>query len=87
MIMHNAQEEILNVVKDIRNNEDEGLFGFSIREIDDSYSETGNSVLRMFEKYPEHAELFEEMLGAICCMNFDDIINKMEKERDYYDSL
>ena len=85
--MHNVKEEIMNVVKDIRNNNDGGLLGFSVREIDECYEDTGNGILYMFEKYPEQAELLEEMLGAICCMNFDDIINKMEEDRDYYDSL
>ena len=89
--MHNVQEEIMKVVEEIRNSDnydEEGLFGFCIREIDYySYEETGRGVLYMFEKYPEHAEMLEEMLGAICGMNLDDIVDKMEKERDYYDSL
>ena len=77
----------MNVIKDIRNNGDEGLLGFCVREIDDCYEDSGSGILYMFEKYPEHAELLEEMLGAICGMNFDDILDKMERERDYYDNL
>lgn len=85
--MHNVQEEIMNVIKDIRDNDDGGLLGFSVREIDECYEDTGNGILNMFERYPEKAELLEEMLGAICCMNFDDIVDKMERERSYYNSL
>lgn len=79
--------ETINKIKNSNNEEEPGLFGFAIREIEDTYSETGNGVLFMFNKYPEHAELLEEMLGAICGMNLDDIVNKMERERDYYNWL
>ena len=95
--MYTKKEKILKMVEEIRNfnNEDEeyeedkeGLFGFCIRETDHySYSETGNSILYMFKKYPEHAEILEEMLGAFCGMNFEDIVDKMERVKDYYDSL
>ena len=83
----NIAESIMEVINEIRNNDEGGLLGFCVREIDDSYSDTGDGILYMFEKYPEHAELLEEMLGYICCMNLDDIVCKMDRERDYYNSL
>lgn len=85
--MYNTAEVIMEIVNEIQSNDEGGLLGFCVREIDDSYSDTGNGILHMFEKYHEHAELFEEFLGYICGMNLDDIVCKMDGERDYYNSL
>ena len=44
----------------------EGLLGFTVLEEENDYYDTGRSILRMFETYPEHAELLNEMLAAVC---------------------
>lgn len=90
--MKSKSERIMEAVNKIcgRNvDEDEsGLLGFCIRENDDSpYSETGNSVLFMFNQHPEHAELLDNMLIAVCGCGIESLLDKMDRERDYYNYL
>ena len=86
--MKKTSEIILEIINDIDEKEEAGLLGFCVREIDDvNYEETGNGIIYMFDKYPEHALLLEEFISRVFCMNLDDIVNKMDRERDYYNWL
>lgn len=79
----------MEMVKQVRENEDEGLLGFIISSSmeGDEYETVGKSVLRTFEKYPEHAEILQEMLIAISGWKLESLIEDMEDERDYYEGL
>jgi len=86
--MKKSSETILEIINDIYEKDEGGLLGFCVREIDNvNYEETGNGIIYMFDKYPEHALLLEEFISRAFCMNLDDIVNKMDRERDFYDSL
>ena len=82
-------EQIMEEVNKIYSNNDEGLLGFVVREVDDcSYDETGSDIIRVFNKYPEHAEMLDEMLIAVCgCSLIGCLPDEMKNKRDYYESL
>ena len=83
----NKQNQIIKSIGAICDNEDEGLFGFVINETDDSYDDVGNSVVSLFKSNQEQAVLLERMLIAITGYGVDSLMQKMEENRDYYDSL
>lgn len=86
--MKKSSETILAIIDDIYEKDEGGLLGFCVRELDNvNYEETGNGIIYMFDKYPEHALLLEEFISRVFCMNLDDIVNKMDRKREYYDSL
>ena len=88
--MKNKEEKIMQQVDKIEH-EDAGLLGFvvfeSINDYDNSYEETGQDIIRLFETYPEQAEWFEKMLIAVCGWGIEFLRREMESQRDYYDSL
>ena len=71
--------------------DDAGLLGFviseSVNDYENSYTEIGQDVIRLFETYPEQAEWFEKMLIAISGWGIEHLRREMEDQRDYYDSL
>lgn len=80
-------ERILKTVDRIYNADDEDLLGFCIRETNDTYEDTGNGVIQMFKEYPEHAELLDKMLIAICGWGIESLEDEMEEKRDYFECL
>ena len=85
--MKDRAERIMETVERIYDADDEGLLGFCIRETDDTYYDTGYGVIHMFKEYPEHAELLDMMLIAICGWSIESLENEMEKNRDYFECL
>lgn len=82
---------IMNSVNDIYNKEDEGLLGFCVREEvendTENHGKVGSYIVYLFKKYPEQAELLEEMLIAICGWGIESLRKIMEEQREYYESL
>ena len=85
--MKSKSERIMEAVDRIRNFDDEDLLGFVISESIDNYTETGQDVLRLFETYPEHAELLDKMLIAICGWSIESLEDEMEEKRNYFECL
>ena len=85
--MKKSSETILAMINGIYEKDEGGLLGFCLRETDENYDSTGEGIFYMFDKYPEHALLFEEFITRVFGMNLDDIVRKMDRKRDYYDSL
>ena len=83
----NKSERIMEAVDRSRNTDDEELLGFVISESIDNYTETGQDVLRLFETYPEQAERFDNMLVAVCGWGIESLLDRMEEQRDYFESL
>lgn len=85
--MSGRGKEILEFINEIDEYEDAGLFGFVIIENNGPYDETGESVISVFKRYPEHAELLNEMLIAVSGYGVQRLKDEMEEQRDYYESL
>lgn len=64
-----------------------GRLGFEIAESIDSYDDTGSYIIYLVNKYPEHFDLIEEVVIAICGYGFDSLERKMKEDTTYYDSL
>ena len=91
MIKENKNTTIMNAINNIYNKEDEGLLGFCVREEvendQENYERVGNYIVYLFKKYPEQAEILEEMLIAICGWGIESLRKIMEEQRNYYKSL
>lgn len=85
-LTNNKNKAITDSVKEI-DFDDAGLLGFVISENIDCYEDAGNSVIGMFNRYPEHAKLLNEMLAAISGYGIDTLKEQMEEQREYYNSL
>ncbi len=91
MIKLDKNTIIMNTVNNIYNQEEEELFGFCVRNevMNDmeSFKKTGHYILYTFKKFPEQAEILEEMLIAICGWGIGSLQRIMEEQREHYDSL
>lgn len=82
--------EIISQIENFSDDNPEGLFGFCIvggQDENRSYTDIGETTLYMLSKYPEQIELLEEMLVAISGYNLEELLEKMNKEQDYYNGL
>ena len=41
----------------------------------------------LVDKYPEHFDIIKKVVIAICGYGFDSLEQKIEEDRDYFDSL
>ena len=91
MIKENKNTTIMNIVNNIYSAKDEGLLGFCVREEvendTENHMKVGDYIVYLFKKYPEQAELLEEMLIAICGWGIESLRKIMEEQREYYESL
>lgn len=83
--------EILEVVNKM-DRENDGLLGFTIaqaiEEPDNGYETIGSSVISVFEKYPESANILDEMLIAVTGYSIKTLIQeRMSEEENTYDAL
>lgn len=79
-------KRIMRSIKNIDDN-DIGLLGFTIADEIDCYEDTGDSVISIFKKNPDQAELLNKMLIAICGYDIEMITAKMEKKRNCYELI
>lgn len=70
---------------------DNGLLGFtiaeSVNEMDNSYEDIGYGLVSVIEDHPEQIDLIEKVVIALSGYSFETIIEKMEDNSDYYNSL
>ncbi len=75
----------------IKNNEDHGLLGFviseSVNEMDNSYEEIGRRLDEVISNNPDQIDLIEKIVIALTGYCFETIKDKMEDNREYYNSL
>ena len=64
-----------------------GRLGFEIAESIDSYDDIGSDIFYLVNKHPEHFELIEKVIIAVCGYGFDSLERKIKEDATYYDSL
>lgn len=68
-------------------NDADGRLGFEIIESADSYKDIGSDIIYLVNKHPEHFDLIEKVVIAVCGYGFDSLERKIKEDATYYDSL
>ena len=52
-----------------------------------SYGDIGGDIIDLVHRYPEHADLIEDVVIAVCGYGFETLKERMKEHKSYWDAL